>query len=660
MAEFSKETINIGTTPNDGTGDTVRVSFRKTNNNFTELYDHSANLSANVEALQSDLDSYVGDLVLLGGTAYDTANTAYDKANDLILISQTAIIIANAAGNTANNAGTTANAAYDAANTQLNMVILTSNKTNAAFTVANAAFDKANTVDITNQNLADLEEIVLEHVFPRANDAYDFSLGVYSFTLGIAINAAAAFGRTNTVYTYVNSAFSKINSAYTVINAAYTSLNAAYVVANSSFSTGNGAFRVANAAFGRANAALPNVDSAVFNGRLYTANTLFGGTLQLSANGVYGTSNNWYGVYARSSNNHSLKAEATGNNDAIFTLAQKGNGVFGTANTGNGVVGFSEKGYGGYFYSANGIPFGSGSLKAADDDSLQILDALVVDANGMVSFDSGYGFPSPVYGCRAWINFDGTSATSTLSNLPFTANATTNILRIYVNDPANNDMEVESTIYVVGSGNGTRTRHSNGETFVFVCWLALGCRRDGYARTYKIKTVNQAGGYIECEYPDDYQYPGYWLWFYWWWWWYWYYGWYVPNGYSFTGTCNILRSQIRGAGGISSVEDLGDGRYQLNFDFEMPDTNYAVTGTASSPEFFRIEYAIYPFRTIGWGSGTSLTVRTQHTTFCEIACTWHWGGPTYWWWYWWWGYFYYYWYGPGTYPAKHIHVAIFR
>jgi hypothetical protein len=118
-----------------------------------------------------------------------------------------------------------------------------------------------------------------------------------------------------------------------------------------------------------------------------------------------------------------------------------------------------------------------------------------------------------------------------------------------------------------------------------------------------------------------------------------------------------MRSQIRGAGGVSSVEDLGDGRYQINFDFEMPDTNYAVTGTASSPEFFRIEY---PYRCIGWGSGTSLNVRTLHTTFCEVASTWHWGGPTHWWWYWWWGYFYYYWNGPGTYPAKHIHVAIFR
>ena len=30
--------VQTGTYPNDGTGDTIRLSFTKTNNNFTELY----------------------------------------------------------------------------------------------------------------------------------------------------------------------------------------------------------------------------------------------------------------------------------------------------------------------------------------------------------------------------------------------------------------------------------------------------------------------------------------------------------------------------------------------------------------------------------------------------------------------------------------------
>ncbi len=39
---MAKQVIDIGTTPNDGTGDAVRVAFDKCNDNFTELYDATA------------------------------------------------------------------------------------------------------------------------------------------------------------------------------------------------------------------------------------------------------------------------------------------------------------------------------------------------------------------------------------------------------------------------------------------------------------------------------------------------------------------------------------------------------------------------------------------------------------------------------------------
>jgi hypothetical protein len=35
---MAKQTINVGTTANDGTGDTLRASFVKVNDNFTEVY----------------------------------------------------------------------------------------------------------------------------------------------------------------------------------------------------------------------------------------------------------------------------------------------------------------------------------------------------------------------------------------------------------------------------------------------------------------------------------------------------------------------------------------------------------------------------------------------------------------------------------------------
>ena len=36
---MAKQIINIGTTPDDGTGDTLRAGLSKANSNFTELYD---------------------------------------------------------------------------------------------------------------------------------------------------------------------------------------------------------------------------------------------------------------------------------------------------------------------------------------------------------------------------------------------------------------------------------------------------------------------------------------------------------------------------------------------------------------------------------------------------------------------------------------------
>jgi hypothetical protein len=41
---MAQQTINVGTAPNDGTGDTLKTSFTKCNANFTELYNGAAGL----------------------------------------------------------------------------------------------------------------------------------------------------------------------------------------------------------------------------------------------------------------------------------------------------------------------------------------------------------------------------------------------------------------------------------------------------------------------------------------------------------------------------------------------------------------------------------------------------------------------------------------
>ena len=44
---MSQQLINIGTVANDGTGDAIRTSFTKVNQNFTELYGNVAVITAN-------------------------------------------------------------------------------------------------------------------------------------------------------------------------------------------------------------------------------------------------------------------------------------------------------------------------------------------------------------------------------------------------------------------------------------------------------------------------------------------------------------------------------------------------------------------------------------------------------------------------------------
>ena len=49
---MAKKIINIGSSPNDGNGDNLRLSFEKTNDNFTEVYDAVDALEQQVGGLE--------------------------------------------------------------------------------------------------------------------------------------------------------------------------------------------------------------------------------------------------------------------------------------------------------------------------------------------------------------------------------------------------------------------------------------------------------------------------------------------------------------------------------------------------------------------------------------------------------------------------------
>jgi hypothetical protein len=68
---MAKQTINIGTTPNDGTGDALRNAFDKTNSNFTELYDDKQDelvSGTNIKSINGNSLLGSGDLVVGGSS----------------------------------------------------------------------------------------------------------------------------------------------------------------------------------------------------------------------------------------------------------------------------------------------------------------------------------------------------------------------------------------------------------------------------------------------------------------------------------------------------------------------------------------------------------------------------------------------------------------
>lgn len=77
---MAKQSIDIGTSPNDGLGDTLRDSFGKINDNFDEIYDAIGG-SGNVGTLAPVL-TVTSNLVTTGNTSINTSNLSLFDATD--------------------------------------------------------------------------------------------------------------------------------------------------------------------------------------------------------------------------------------------------------------------------------------------------------------------------------------------------------------------------------------------------------------------------------------------------------------------------------------------------------------------------------------------------------------------------------------------------
>ena len=129
---MAKQTINIGTTANDGTGDPLRTAFDKSNDNFTELYNGAggvaddsvtyAKLGAEFTtsaALSTDVDfstAQVFTKTLSGDTTLTFSNTAIGMVKDLVITGSHALTLP---------AGSTVAGTYNGAVSNLIQVVVT-------------------------------------------------------------------------------------------------------------------------------------------------------------------------------------------------------------------------------------------------------------------------------------------------------------------------------------------------------------------------------------------------------------------------------------------------------------------------------------------------------------------------------------------------------
>ena len=75
---MAKQTINIGTSANDGTGDPLRTAMDKTNDNFTELYNGAGGVADGAVTTAKLADDAVDSAKITDG-AIDTVHIADDQ-----------------------------------------------------------------------------------------------------------------------------------------------------------------------------------------------------------------------------------------------------------------------------------------------------------------------------------------------------------------------------------------------------------------------------------------------------------------------------------------------------------------------------------------------------------------------------------------------------
>jgi len=218
-------------------------------------------------------------------------------------------------------------------------------------------------------------------------------------------------------------------------------------------------------------------------------------------------------------------------------------GVDGTAS--NPVYEGTDTDTGIFFPSANRIGFSTSGTQRGE-----------FDASGNFQFNSGYGSVATAYGCRAWVNFDGT--------------ANTNLSGTY--SQSGTTVTVTATAHGLLAGN------------VVYSDITTGTAVDG---TYTVATVVNANSFTYT----------------------------AGTSLTTSGNITLLRNTIRASGNVSSVADNAAGTYTVNLANAMPDANYSVVlgmNSATDGSFIKLG------KSTGIGVPTTLAFEIRTTSFSAV------------------------------------------
>ena len=290
---MSQQPINAGTTPNDGTGDTLRAAMIKANTNFTELYTNPI-LSTSLSVGNSSVNTYVNSTAITTGGLTVGPASGYNFSGIALAELQgsqnTYVEVVSQNANTGNNASTDLVLTADSGNDSVNYVDLGINGSGynqTAYNIGGAldAYLYASNSNIHIGTAANNGQIVFH---ANGTTSSDLKMTINATAVGIANNVALVVGNstvnavtTPTQRTIANS-IASLTATPTSISVGNSTVNASVnttviFVGNSTTSTfvNNGLVQTTNGMYsiGQFNGTFSHgivVDYVAGNGRIST------------------------------------------------------------------------------------------------------------------------------------------------------------------------------------------------------------------------------------------------------------------------------------------------------------------------------------------------------------------------------------------------------